>query len=122
MIASQNPEAPRIDGQAFGKAELHRKIGYPQVAVSLVRVIAPEPGVAGFQIRFEAARSSIHLCEKRFILRGVVQPLLRDASQHSDGVVVRRFPQIAIEALKEFYRLRVPGPSYIECKHVKITQ
>ena len=38
---------------------------------------------------------------------------LIDGTQHADGIVAGRFPEVAIQAAKQFNRVVIPGPTQV---------
>jgi hypothetical protein len=61
----------------------------------------------------------MHVRDEPFVRCGRSQSILRNRPEHEDRVVVTRFPEVAIEALKKPFNLVVPIPVKVLCEFTK---
>ena len=50
------------------------------------------------------------MSEIALVLGKLRKPILRDQAEHFNGIVINGFPELTIEAAKEFDRVGVPHP------------
>jgi hypothetical protein len=110
MIAGEHSETARKDRQRFGESELGREIGdraglfTGTAGATKPRGLTAHVGLRGFPSRAAGDQERIVGC-------GRVEGLLVDLAEHERRVVIRCFPQVAIQIGGTVRSLRYPSTS-----------
>lgn len=110
MIAGQDAQAARIDGQAFGNPELGREIGDDHSLLPVVSRVVPGVFIHVFLVY---AAHAVQDGQIGLVHRQFVQALLIDARQQQHRIVAGLSPQFLVYPAKCPEYFVVPGPMQI---------
>ncbi|MNS67621.1 hypothetical protein D3C72_1008770 [compost metagenome] len=111
VVAGQDAQAARVDGQGLMQAELGREVGHG--LVGLVRVGLLEPGHFLVHVGVEALHDGVVVGQEALVGSGGVEAGLIDLAQELHGVVVDGLPQVLVQAGEQRLSLRVPAPPHV---------
>ena len=111
MIAREDAETARVDRQALGDAEFHRKVRDLVIAGRAEGLLMP--GAFTGHVAAEPRDHPVEMREERFVLRGLEKPFLGDRAQQQNGVVVGVLPEVAAEPPEQADRLVIPRPAEV---------
>ena len=112
VIARQDAQAPRIDGEGFVDAELRREVG-DRADPQRPRVDRG-PGARGAQVFTELAVGAVDTRAQAGVARQGLDLLGREAGQHGDRVVVGRAECLGVEVAEQLDDVGVPGPPQVD--------
>ena len=107
VVAGQDAEPARVDGQAFGQAELQREVGDDERRLGVHEArLAVVVLAAGGACDVERGANVLALARAG-------HSRLAEPREQQDGVLPGRFPQLEIEGAKEIFDSGLPGPEQI---------
>ena len=112
MVARQDPQPARVDGQRFVKRELHREVAH---GVYKFRDVARGPGVRRRQIGVEVL---FYACKSLGRAAGH-ERFVGNLSEQVHGIMMELCPSFGIERTEKIRRVGVPTPPEVVSKVVE---
>ena len=117
----QDPQTARIDRDRFVNAELGREVGHRQGAQDVgIRLGPRAPPIA--EILFQPAVVVVDPAVQHHLGSPRRQPLRREFTQQSDGIVIQLPPTDRVQISKQAVDFRVPSPPEVSRQGVALVE